>query len=495
MGKVLFIIMTLWLVGSTSKPVLAQNPTITVTSPKAGSCVAGNTTVPITWITDSPSPDRVAIGVDTTGLELGPWTSTNPSFFTSSATNGSYSWITPNISTLSAKLTLEGLTAESSSWGRGVSGLFAIDANPPVAPVLKATKVSDTSLSLTWEPVTDEGCATLSGYKVYSNDSLVETLPTVTTAYTLTNLPTNTIYALRVEAFDAVATTKSNTQTLTLGVVTSPSPSPSASPTVSPTASTAPTTPFTKINVEAVTATTATVTFESDIERDVTLFYGLTEKYGKTKSVTKKESETVWFYTVELADLQPDSTYHFLLKTKTVKSANNQFRTKKEISDAPPVAVTSIQIGEQPISDTEPEAAKVVEQETIALTGNTKPNTKVVITVHSRPVTYETVSDSEGNWTFLVPTRGLESGNHEITVASRDTKGKVGKPNKILKFSLVPKARAAQNIYVDTQAGVSSAFGQAYGRAFLAITIVGTLFFIIKYEIQNYFQRKNSVLS
>lgn len=88
-----------------------------------------------------------------------------------------------------------------------------LDKTPPTAPTsLRATEITDTSISLAWNASTDNVGVT--GYQIYRNNSLITTVTSQT--YTFKNLIPATTYKFFVKARDARGNVSSSSNTLTL---------------------------------------------------------------------------------------------------------------------------------------------------------------------------------------------------------------------------------------------------------------------------------------
>lgn len=462
----------------------AQSGEITITNPKLGSCLQGDSIAAINWTTLSPGPELVALAFSSSGAEIGSYqTNPNDYFATDLLNTGTYSWSVPKLNISTGRLTAEGYGADKTTWGRTSSELFGIDSTPPSKPLITVASKTETGVTLSWPSVTDVGCATFLGYKLYQDGLLLQTLTPVTTTVTLNHLTPSKTYVFTIEAFDSLVTTASEKLTVNLKTSTPPTPSPGPSASASPEVS-AELVPFLEVVTSEITPSSATITFISDQERDVVIDFGPTVKYGKNKSVTKKLLGTTWTFSVNLTDLTEDTTYNFRLRTKTVKSDKWQFKTTiAPVIPAAIATVSSVTIGEEVLN--QQTGAKVVETEKITVIGSTLPKTKVYVTVHSTPKTFEVMSDDTGLWKIDLDTKGLEGGSHQVFMTTKDSKGKPSSPVPVIKFNLVPRAKAASQTYVVPNATQATKFGKWYGQAFLSLTVIGTVILILMSHLTN----------
>jgi chitinase len=103
-----------------------------------------------------------------------------------------------------------------------------LDKTPPTAPTsLRATEITDTSISLAWNASTDNVGVT--GYQIYRNNSLITTVTSQT--YTFKNLTPATTYQFIVKARDARGNVSGSSNTLS---VATKAASVDAPPIVSP---------------------------------------------------------------------------------------------------------------------------------------------------------------------------------------------------------------------------------------------------------------------
>jgi chitodextrinase len=98
------------------------------------------------------------------------------------------------------------------------------DATPSVPTGLNATKVTGTSVSVSWSASSDDMAVT--GYNVYRNGVYVATVGGTTTRYTFSGLSSITSYAFSVLAFDAAK--KRSAQSASITVTTLDGTKPSA---------------------------------------------------------------------------------------------------------------------------------------------------------------------------------------------------------------------------------------------------------------------------
>ena len=167
------------------------------------------------------------------------------------------------------------------------------------------------SLSLSWDAVGDSRVA---GYKVkYGTTSRSYTNSVdagLSTNQLLPNLVEGTRYYIVVVAYD--------------GARVEGSPSPETSGVVLATASVA---------ASSVAATSAVITWQTNKPSDQQVHYGATTAYGASTSLDSTLSLT---HSQTLTNLQPQTTYHFRVKSRdeggsTAQSADYTFVTPSEI--------------------------------------------------------------------------------------------------------------------------------------------------------------------
>ncbi len=120
-------------------------------------------------------------------------------------------------------------TAPQYCGGSGTAYHCAPDAIAPSVPGgLTASNVTTSTVSLTWNPSTDN--VGITGYNVYRGGTLITTTPATSTAYNDSGLTANTLYSYTVSAKDAAG--NASAQCTALSVTTSaPDTTPPSVPT------------------------------------------------------------------------------------------------------------------------------------------------------------------------------------------------------------------------------------------------------------------------
>jgi chitinase len=106
------------------------------------------------------------------------------------------------------------------------------DRTAPLAPTnLKATSISETSITLGWTPSTDN--VAVSSYYIYKNGNYIGSSKSDT--YIVNNLTPGTIYEFYVKACDSNSNLSAASNTITVKTTSAIMPTPTTAPTVQPT--------------------------------------------------------------------------------------------------------------------------------------------------------------------------------------------------------------------------------------------------------------------
>lgn len=166
----------------------------------------------------------------------------------------------------------------------------AFDTTPPSTPTgLQTSGQTDTSISLSWTPATDN--VGVSGYNVYRGNTLITS--TVGTSYTDSGLSVNSSYTYRVQAYDSSG--NNSVQSTPLTASTLPDTTPPSSPTNLVSGSQATTT--VDLSWNAATDDVAVTGYR--VYRDSTL---VTTLSGTTYTDTGLHYNTSYHYTVTAID-------------------------------------------------------------------------------------------------------------------------------------------------------------------------------------------------
>jgi len=185
----------------------------------------------------------------------------------------------------------------------------------PQAPTdLEATR-GNAQVSLSWTTPADTGTAAISDYLIeYSTDgntwSTFNDGTSTNTSTTVTGLTNSTEYQFRVSAISADGTGSPSTTV---------SATPASTPVLSNIAST-------------TTATSAVISWSSDIGTSTQVEYGPSNAYGMQTAVSNDEGARVTSHSVTLSDLVPCATYSYRVVSESVDilsatSARNTFTT------------------------------------------------------------------------------------------------------------------------------------------------------------------------
>ena len=182
------------------------------------------------------------------------------------------------------------------------------DTIPPTIPTNLTGRAGDaTHIYLSWYPSTDN--VDVTGYKVYRNGSLVATVSS--TNYTDSSVVGTTTYTYTVAAVDAAGNISGQS-----GIVSITTPLPSVQ--------------ITSHSVSSKTATTAVITWTTNIPSTGTVSYGL--KNAMTLSATDSTSGTS--HTVTVTGLRSGTAYYYKItalgSTTSIVSPIYNFRTNRK---------------------------------------------------------------------------------------------------------------------------------------------------------------------
>ena len=185
------------------------------------------------------------------------------------------------------------------------------DTTPPTQPMnLTATAVNSNQVSLKWTASTS--AVGIAGYTVLRNGNQVGTV--TGTSFVDSTVSPSTTYSYTVQAVDTEGLTSAASSPAT---VTTPAPSTNP-PVISNVAS------------SAVSDTSATVTWTTDIPSSSQVLYGTTTSYGQS---TTLDSTLLTSHSQTITALTPSTTYHFEVQStgsaaNTSTSADQTFSTQ-----------------------------------------------------------------------------------------------------------------------------------------------------------------------
>src|SRR3989339_807991 len=183
-----------------------NSPLVQISSPSPLTKWRGGTNQNITYRADDSSGLKlnsasIYYSTGETWIQI----ATNQPVF--SATNTSYSWTVPIISTLEAKIRV---TAEDiyGNIGTGETPSFLIDGQGPDAPILRSpangTLTNDNSPELRWDAPSISDISGISTYTIYLNQSLFAAVNGNTTSYALPSPLSDGEYSWEIRATDGV---------------------------------------------------------------------------------------------------------------------------------------------------------------------------------------------------------------------------------------------------------------------------------------------------
>ncbi|MFC6933207.1 fibronectin type III domain-containing protein [Actinomadura yumaensis] len=210
------------------------------------------------------------------------------------------------------------------------------DTTAPSVPAnVKVTGKDSTSVSLAWDPSTDnEGGTGLGGYNVYQGGEKVATVGPTETAAKVTGLKPATEYAFTVKAFDKATPTANESK------ASEPELKVTTDDDTPPADTTAPSVPA---NVKATGKTTTTVTLDWDDSTDNeggTGLGGYNVYQGGQKVATASSSTAV------VSGLKPNTEYSFTVTAFDKASPANESKPSAEAKaktddDTPPADTTA----------------------------------------------------------------------------------------------------------------------------------------------------------
>lgn len=177
----------------------------------------------ITLPTNSVTLDSSA-STDDVGITSRTWTRTSgPNTPTIVTPNG----ITTNVTGLIAGIYIFRITVQDAgaltNFDEVQITVNSQGNSAPSAPILSSSGHTQTTVNLEWTASIDD--VGVSNYRIYRNNSLINTVSTATLAYQDTGLINNTTYTYRVEAVDGQgAFTPSNDLPVTTGTINPPTP-------------------------------------------------------------------------------------------------------------------------------------------------------------------------------------------------------------------------------------------------------------------------------
>lgn len=174
-----------------------------------------------------------------------------------------------------------------------------VDTTPPSTPMnLSAPTVTSGAVGLSWSPSTDN--VAVAGYDIYRNGSLIGT--STSTAFTDATVAPNTTYQYAVAAYDAAGNVSPQSTAISV-----PTPPASTNPPV-----------ITGVTTSAITSTSATISWTTDIPSSSQVFFGTGPNYGQN---TTLDPTLVTTHQQTLSGLAAGMTYHF--EVQSTGQANN----------------------------------------------------------------------------------------------------------------------------------------------------------------------------
>lgn len=199
------------------------------------------------------------------------------------------------------------------------------DTTPPAIQSVLVSSVTNTSAVITWEtdkPATSQVMLCDPG-GVCSWTELEETLVT-DHSVTLSDLEPNTTYHLTLISTDKDGNEATSERELTTSAQADATP-----PVIS------------QVDVPNITAPSATISWATDEPATSQVEYGETEAYDST---TPLDEELTTSHSVTLTGLEPDTIYHFMVKSKDA-SGNETISETDQTFETPPSTPVGPQVG------------------------------------------------------------------------------------------------------------------------------------------------------
>lgn len=260
----------------------ATAPTVNLTAPANGASVTNSVTISAD-ASDPSGIQEVAFKVDGTTVNTDTTSPYSYSWDSKAVANGSHS--------LTAVATDKaGNVGTSTARTVTVSNTLPCTGTPATPANLRATSTSFTSISLAWDASTPASGCVISGYKLYRDGTLVQTITNGTT-FTDTNLAINKAYGYRI-----VATQSSGQESPQSGILSTRTQADTTAPSVP-----------TNLAAPLTTANNVSLTWTASTDNVAVAGYYIFRN-GAQVGVSSTASYTD-------TGLQPDTTYSYTVKS------------------------------------------------------------------------------------------------------------------------------------------------------------------------------------
>ncbi len=446
--RFLFIFSTVIFCLFTVQPASAAN--VTIVTPNGGECLKAGSTQVIAWTMSGA--DHVALGYKTDGTSPAPYASSPSSYFTMTSNQStSYGWTVPSVTSSTVKIYIDAHANDHSQVAFDSSDSnFAIDSSPPTSPKLTLTNHTATSATISWQESSDEGCAGLTGYKIYRDGSLITNVSATTTTFTDSSVVSGTVYSYTVIAYDDFHTTESTTVTngdnpSTTTITPSPSAKVATTPALKGLASPATTIDFHNFKVTNISTDSARFVWTTPKKTIATIDYGLSPEYGQTKA----EDTAGTKHSLKLTELELGKKYFYRIRlrdndNKEGDTTSGSFSTLLATPKPTPGPINSpvmksVLVDNQNIAINFDAPTQLTVGQIIRLKGLATPNTSVEIHVFSRERIYRIPTDSQGSWLVDINTKSYEPGDHRITLTATSKGGTIAPEKELFRFSLIKR--------------------------------------------------------
>ncbi|MBI3804680.1 MAG: hypothetical protein HY282_13060 [Nitrospirae bacterium] len=299
------------------------NKTFTDTTPPVLSAIGSGSLTSsgavITWTTNETSTTQVEYGTTTGYGALSPLNST-----LSTSHSRTLSGLTASTLYHYRVISKDAAGNVATSGDNTFTTAAAPDTSPPAISAIASSAITSASATVSW--TTNEAADTQIQFGVttsYGSSTTLNTAMTTSHSQGLSGLSASTTYHFRVVSKDAA----NNTATSGDNTFTTPAPPDTSAPTLS------------GIAAGNLTASSATITWNTNENSTSQVEYGTTTSYGASSAL---DATLVTGHTRALSGLNPSTTYHFRVVSKdaannTATSGDNTFTTPAPPDTTPPV--------------------------------------------------------------------------------------------------------------------------------------------------------------
>jgi hypothetical protein len=175
---------------------------------------------------------------------------------------------------------------------------------------------------------------------------------------------------------------------------------------------------------------------------------------------------------------KPDPNEYVILSLKvTFTSPTTSSTTSPTATTQKPSPPTITTINNEQLPENKVSTQTIRVGDPITFSGKTIPNATVRLYITSEPITAETKSDKDGNWSYTL-TQALEPGDHKVEAEVRDEKGNTSDKVEIARFTIKSKTIPVQS--KESEKIPRFIFTPlTYGLAGLAVILIGLLVYLV----------------